>query len=215
MKKSALFLTIFLFFGVLAAQEVQNEQASEQNEPEVAAEEVKENGEAAPAAENQESDLKEDHEKPKIFYIQPAVGFGTGMSAFRPTLALDIDFLLAHSAIVNYYIGLDLDLRWPMIDYELLDPIVDSAFLVNGVFDVKTGTNPHIRSVSLWISLGLEMFYGREINDGEKREATLFYMVGWATGVDLVFKPSVVLKLGIDNFLGYYPDLTFAVGYRF
>lgn len=44
MKKSALFLTIFLFFGFLIAEEVQNEQASEQNEPEVAAEEVKENG---------------------------------------------------------------------------------------------------------------------------------------------------------------------------
>ncbi len=198
MKKTILFLTVFLFFGFVSAEEVHKESAPAETEIKTESETQQENS-----------------EKPKIFYIQPAVGFGTGMSAFRPTLALDIDFLLAHTAIVNYYIGLDLDLRWPMIDYELLDPIVDSAFLVNGVFDVKTGTNPHIRSVSLWISLGLEMFYGREINDGEKREATLFYMVGWATGVDLVFKPSVVLKLGIDNFLGYYPDLTFAVGYRF
>ena len=198
MKKLILFFTVFLFFGFLSAEDVR----------------VKPEPETAEMTDLNNA-LSENHEKPKFFYIQPALGFGTGMSAFRPTLALDIDFLVAHTSIVNYYIGLDLDLRWPMIDYELLDPIVDSAFLVNGVFDVKTGTNPHIKSVSLWISLGLEMFYGREINDGEKRDATLFYMVGWATGVDLVFKPSIVLKLGIDNFLGYYPDLTFAVGYRF
>lgn len=197
MKKLLLFFTFFLFFAALSAEEAKN------------------NTETASQAGETADVSRETEEKPKFFYVQPALGFGTGMSAFRPTLALDIDFLVAHTSIVNYYIGLDLDFRWPMIDYELLDPIVDSAFLVNGVFDIKTGTNPHIKSVSLWISLGLEMFYGREINDGEKRDATLFYMVGWATGVDLVFKPSIVLKLGIDNFLGYYPDLTFAVGYRF
>ena len=211
MKKALLFFAAFFFFVFLSAEEVKNENS----EPQSQSENTQETESDTEGKECNCDVSRETNEKPKFFYIQPAVGFGTGMSAFRPTLALDIDFLLAHTAIVNYYIGLDLDLRWPMIDYELLDPIVDSAFLVNGVFDVKTGTNPHIRSVSLWISLGLEMFYGREINDGEKREATLFYMVGWATGVDLVFKPSVVLKLGIDNFLGYYPDLTFAVGYRF
>jgi len=197
MKNFALFFTFFLLFAALSAEEAKN------------------NAETASQTCETADVSRETEEKPKFFYVQPALGFGTGMSAFRPTLALDIDFLVAHTSIVNYYIGLDLDFRWPMIDYELLDPIVDSAFLVNGVFDIKTGTNPHIKSVSLWISLGLEMFYGREINDGEKRDATLFYMVGWATGVDLVFKPSIVLKLGIDNFLGYYPDLTFAVGYRF
>ena len=62
MKKIFLFFVIFTLFGVLAAQEAQNGQASEQNEPAAAAEEVKENGEAAPAdvpaAENQESEAQ-------------------------------------------------------------------------------------------------------------------------------------------------------------
>lgn len=57
MKKIFLSLVIFMFFGVLSAQEVQNEPVAEQNES-VAAEEVKVENEAAsaevPAAENQE-----------------------------------------------------------------------------------------------------------------------------------------------------------------
>ena len=59
MKKFFLFFVIFMLFGVLSAQEAQS---SEQNEPAAAAEEVKENGEAAPApapaAENQESEAQ-------------------------------------------------------------------------------------------------------------------------------------------------------------
>lgn len=70
--KKILFFVIFLLFGVLSAQEVQNEPAAEQNEP-VAAEEVKEEVEAAPAevpaAENQESEaqntLKEEEKTPE------------------------------------------------------------------------------------------------------------------------------------------------------
>ena len=198
MKKTLLFFIVFLFFGFVNAEEVQKES-------ELAEDKITTGSEA-----QQEKD-----EQPKIIYIQPAIGFGTGMSAFRPTLALDIDFLAAHTSKVNYYIGLDLDLRWPLIYYDLFYPIIDSSFLVNGVFDVTTVTSPHVRSVSVWISLGLEMYYGREINDSGKKDATLFYAVGWGAGVDLVFTPNIILKLGLDNFLGCYPDLTFAVGYRF
>lgn len=62
-----------MFFGVLTAQEAQNEQAAEESEPAAAAEEAREEGEAAPAgaeaAENQESEaqntLKEEEKTPE------------------------------------------------------------------------------------------------------------------------------------------------------
>lgn len=58
MKKIFLLFVIFMFFGVLTAQEAQNEQAAAQTEEKSAAEEVKEVTEPAPAeapaAENQE-----------------------------------------------------------------------------------------------------------------------------------------------------------------
>jgi len=58
MKKIFLLFVIFMFLGVLTAQEAQNEPAADQNEPAASSEEVKEVTEAAPAeapaAENQE-----------------------------------------------------------------------------------------------------------------------------------------------------------------
>lgn len=62
MKKIFLLFVIFMFFGVLTAQEAQNEQAADQNEPAASSEEVKEVTEAAPAeapaAENQETEAQ-------------------------------------------------------------------------------------------------------------------------------------------------------------
>lgn len=62
MKKIFLLFVIFMFFGVLTAQEAQNEPVADQNEPSAAQEEVKEVTEAAPAeapaAENQETEAQ-------------------------------------------------------------------------------------------------------------------------------------------------------------
>ena len=62
MKKIFLLFVIFMLFGVLTAQEAQNEPAAEQKEPSAAQEEVKEGAEAAPAeapaAENQETEAQ-------------------------------------------------------------------------------------------------------------------------------------------------------------
>ena len=62
MKKIMSFFVLFLFFGVLTAQEAQNEQAAAQTEEKSAAEEVKEVTEPAPAeapaAENQETEAQ-------------------------------------------------------------------------------------------------------------------------------------------------------------
>ena len=230
MKKFALFLTVFLFFGFLIAEDVQageytiedvtitlfeDKKKKKDPEPEVQLEPEKE-----PEKEENQScgcdNSNENGGKPKFFYIQPALGFGSGLSIYRPTVAIDAGFLVAHTQEVNYYVGLDLDLWWPLNSItDRYDPILDFVVKASGVFDVTTGNNPYIRSVSLWISVGLDMMYGHDINDvGTKFDAAVSYYVAWGTGVDLVFRNYLVLKLGLDSFW-VFPDFTFAVGYRF
>ena len=199
MKKPLLFFTVFLFFAFVSAEEVRNEPTEPQSQNENTQEAVAEK------------------EKPKFFYIQPALGFGSGLSIYRPTVAIDAGFLVAHTPEVNYYVGLDLDLWWPLDSItDRYDPILDFVVKAGGVFDVMTGNNPYIRSVSLWISVGLDMMCGHKIDDvGTKFDAAVSYYVAWGTGVDLVFRNYLVLKLGLDSFWGFVPDCTFAVGYRF
>ena len=199
MKKPLLFFTVFLFFAFVSAEEVRNEPTEPQSQSENTQEAVAEK------------------EKPKFFYIQPALGFGSGLSIYRPTVAIDAGFLVAHTPEVNYYVGLDLDLWWPLDSItDRYDPILDFFVKASGVFDVMTGNNPYIRSVSLWISVGLDMMCGHKIDDvGTKFDAAVSYYVAWGTGVDLVFRNYLVLKLGLDSFWGFVPDCTFAVGYRF
>ena len=198
-KPLLLFFTVFLFFGFMSAEDVKNEPAEPQSQSENTQEAVAEK------------------EKPKFFYIQPALGFGSGLSLYRPTVALDAGFLVGSTPEVNYYVGLDLDLWWPLDSItDRYDPILNFFVKADGVFDVMTGNNPYIRSVSLWISVGLDMMYGHKIDDvGKKFDASVRYNVAWGTGVDLVFRNYLVLKLGLDSFWGFVPDCTFAVGYWF
>lgn len=231
MKKLLLFFTVFLVFGFLSAEEVQvykdgsmillGEKWTEQES------EVEPEPEPIPEPEPEKEPEKEENqscgcdvsretsEKPKFFYIQPALGFGSGLTFYRPTVALDAGFLVGSTPEVNYYVGLDLDLWWLLFSYDLYDPMLDFSVMASGVFDVMTGNNPYIRSVSLWISVGLDMMYGQEIHDERKYDAAIKYDVAWGTGVDLVFRNYLVLKLGLDSFWGFVPDCTFAVGYRF
>ena len=230
MKKIALFFTVFLFFGFLTAEEVQvgeytiedvtitlfeDREPEPEPEPEPAkeAEKEPEPGDAECGCGNS----GKTYEKPKFFYIQPSLGFGSGLSLYRPTAALDAGFLVGSTPEVNYYVGLDLDFWWPLLSItDRYDPILNFFVKADGVFDVMTGNNPYIRSVSLWISVGLDMMYGHKIDDvGKKFDAAVRYNVAWGTGVDLVFRNYLVLKLGLDSFWGFVPDCTFAVGYRF
>ena len=228
MKKLLLFLSVFFFFGFLTAEEVQVGEYTiedvtitlfEDREPEPEPEPAKE-AEKEPEPGDAEcgcGNSGKTYEKPKFFYIQPSLGFGSGLSLYRPTVALDAGFLVAHTPEVNYYVGLDLDLWWPLDSItDRYDPILNFFVKADGVFDVMTGNNPYIRSVSLWISVGLDMMYGHKIDDvGKKFDAAVRYNVAWGTGVDLVFRNYLVLKLGLDSFWGFVPDCTFAVGYRF
>ena len=226
MKKLLLFLTVFLFSVFVIAEEVQVGEYTiedvtitlfEERKPEPEPEKEPEPElEKESKVEKQEEEVApETKEKPKFFYVQPTVGMGPGISFYRFTVALDADFLIGHTPSVNFYVGLDLDCRKPTFAYELLNPIVDFAVQSNGVVDIVIGGS-ELKSFGIWTSLGLNITYGQRCHKDEGCEPTAFtYMPGWGTGFDFVFDNNIVLKTGIDGFLGIYPDITLLVGYRF
>lgn len=163
-----------------------------------------ENGGSETAAETENASKK--------FYIQPALGVGTGLSLFRTTAALDIDFLLIDSSGINLYMGFDIDFRYMTVWSNL----IELALQANAVADIDLKNQPHLKSVSVWVSLGLLLFFDKdEIDEYCWSDYFLVLRPAWGIGTDLVFKNGMILKLGLDGFLGFYPDLTVAVGYRF
>ena len=188
---------MFLFFSVVAAETASNEAKSDKN---VGFETVT------------EADSDEADKAPKKFYFQPALGIGTGTSIFRTTLAVDMDFLLKRSKSgVGVYMGFDFDLRYATLFWE---NVVETAFQVNGVLDMDLKNRRHLKSLSLWASFGLLMIF-EDDEDSEPNDYDMTLRPAWGMGTDLVFKNDMILKLGLDAFLGFYPDLTAAVGYRF
>lgn len=203
MKKFALFFTFFLFFGFLSAEEAQKD--------------ASENAEAAlkTAKEDCDCDVSRETpaEKPKFFYIQPAWGFGTGASGYRVTAALDAGFLVGSTEVANFYVGLDFDFRAGMVALLLKDS-KEFAIQVNGVFDFAVA-NPELKNVDLWISLGFDLIYGGKYHEEDFQDPSFYYVQAWGIGLDFVFTNNIILKAGIDGFLGIIPDLTLLVGYRF
>lgn len=236
MKKALLFFAAFFFFVFLSAEEVQvyeddnmilwgerwtGQESEPEPEPEVEKpEEQKEPEEAAPEAGQNTGgmecccdDSRETNENPKKFYIQPALGVGTGASMYRFNLSLDADVLVARTKKINYYIGLDIDARtsalWGLEPKEL-------AVQVNGVFDFIQDGVPELMSASLWISVGIDLIFIRHYEEDCWDDYLTFeYSQAWGFGVDLVFKNYVILKFGVEGIIGIFPDLTIAVGYRF
>ena len=190
---------MFLFFSAVAAETVSNEVKTA------------ENGGSETAAKDESSQTEE---APKKFYFQPALGIGTGFSVFRTNLSMDLDFLLKRSQSgVGVYMGLDFDLRYATI---LWDNLIELAFQVNGVLDMDMKNQPHLKSLSIWLSFGFLMTFEDDYEDDYEDDFELSRMrPAWGMGTDLVFKNDMILKLGLDSFLGLYPDLTVAVGYRF
>ena len=190
---------MFLFFSAVAAETVSNEEkAQESADHETAA----------------KDEPVQTEEAPKKFYFQPALGIGTGFSVFRTNLSMDLDFLLKRSQSgVGVYMGLDFDLRYATI---LWDNLIELAFQVNGVLDMDLKNQPHLKSLSIWLSFGFLMTFEDDYEDDYEDDFELSRMrPAWGMGTDLVFKNDMILKLGLDSFLGLYPDLTVAVGYRF
>jgi len=214
MKKTLLFFTVFLFFGFLVAEDVKTGEYDfgdvtvtlfEEREPEPEPEKEPEPEPVEP--------VPEIREKPKFFYIQPALGFGTGVSGYRVTAALDAGFLVGSTEVANFYVGLDFDFRAGMVALLLKDS-KEFAVQANGVFDFAVA-NPELKNVDLWISLGFDLIYGGKYHEEDFQDPSFYYVQAWGIGLDFVFTNNIILKAGIDGFLGIIPDLTLLVGYRF
>ena len=144
MKKLLLFLTVFLFFGFLIAEEVKTGEYDfgditvtlfEEREPEPEPEKEPEpepEPEKEPEVEKQEEKVApENKEKPKIFYIQPIAGIGVMMEHLSFTVALDSYFLLdPQGRKMNFYLGTEIGFRYtPYIDY-------NTSFIEGRIFEV-------------------------------------------------------------------------------
>ena len=208
MKKTLLFLTVFLFFGFVIAEEVKNDSSEPQLRPE-------NTQETEPDTEEKECccDVsRETNENPKIFYFQPAIGLGTGYSIYRPTASLVADFLVKKESKINYYVGLDVEARAAYLEFEPKELAVQA----NVVFDFIQNGVPKLKSASLWIALGIDLMFVRHRDEEYWDDFLTFeYSQAWGIGVDLFFTNDMIMRFGLDGFVGIYPDLTIIVGYRF
>jgi len=217
MKKLILLLSVCLFCGITAAEEAKVTEYDIEDPVIILYEEKEPEPEPEPVF-NTEGMVcccdvsNKDNTAPKRFYIQPAVGIGTGASIYRFNLSLDAGFLVAHTYKINYYVGLDIDARTSFL-FEL-EPR-ELALQVNGVFDFIQRGVPELMSASVWISLGIDLFWIRDRVEEDYTDHRFKYRQAWGFGVDLVFKNYVIIKLGLEGIIGIYPDLTIAVGYRF
>lgn len=225
MKKPFLFLTVFLFFGFLSAEEVQvyedgpmilfGERWTEhgyepEKEPEPEPKETPEKKKEGP------EDSANDPE-PDKFYIQPTLGTETGNVAFALVFNLDIDFLVARTKRKNNVsLGFDIGILYAPLDDFFTFPLQG-----NITFDFKQ-KDKNLKYVSYWMSLGVDLTFW------SYRESAgwLGASVAWRTGLSIVFTNNMVIKVGLDSSprirmyhddraRGLYLSLMVALGYRF
>lgn len=211
MKKSALFLIIFLLLSALTAEEVSTEQ----------------NDSTGINAEHA-TQVKED--KPKKFYFAPSIGMrtGIGITAVADT---DFDFLVCTTARKNnIYLGLSGGFRYTSKLYDLhadKENFFEVPLRVNIVFDFKQH-NQYVAYLSFWLSGGAELMWWKEkeyvkvYNEEtskyhyEKSVKSVMSATGaYGIGFDIVFRANAVLKFWIDSWELIYPEFAVAVGYRF
>ena len=224
MKKTFLFLTVFLFFAFLSAEEVQvGEYTIEDvtitlfeerdHEPELEKEREKE---AAPGR-----DISGDPDKkPEKFFFQAAAGVLTGIN-FNLAANFDFGFLVFHSpAGHNLYLGFETDFRYAMKNWMVDDRddynIFEIPFQAHLTVDFKN-KNPFVPYLSMWFSLGAELLLESEADSPRdtKKFKGARAAAAWGTGLNLVLKNGVVFKTGLEGYKGMYPVLLFALGYRF
>ena len=217
MKKTLLFVTVFLLFGFLSAEDVKT---GEYDFGDVTVT-LFEEREAAPEPEkvSEEEREAETKDEPEWFYVQPALGIETGNVFFATVINLDIDFLVGRTKRKNnIYLGFDLGMTTSPIDHFYAVPIQ-----ANISFDFKQ-KDPNLNFVSLWMSLGINLnFWSYREHSG-----WMGVSAAWRTGLDIVFAKDVVIKVGLDkspwallnkynygNVRGLYLSFMVALGYRF
>ena len=242
MKKLLLFLTVFLFFGFVTAEEVQvykdgsmiligerwTEHESEaEKEPE--AEVEKPEPEKEPEVEKQEevepeSPLENKAKEVKSFFIQPMVSAGVFAGGYDDivygVIGTNVDFafhLAGTSQGHNIYLGFNFGAKYSHSLYRTVEIPVQSKL----AFDFKTnspyGTPEY---ASLWLALGLcagryDYAYIISIDPDEEVDPEWGLNVSWGIGTDLTFANGIVLQFAVKSFAGILPIPSFGFGYRF
>ena len=204
MKKRVLFLVAMLVFGILSAEDTLKE---------------------TPSPDMETATVEKNDEKPDFFYIQPALGLSSGFMGLSAMASIDAGFLVKHTGKgTNIYLGLDLDFRYSpfpgMFDGDDIRNILEFPIQANLTLDFKNRNRlaPHLAFISVWVSLGINLFIEQEYNwhdydyvyTGGLKEG-----VAWGTGFSILFKSDMIFKTGISAFRGRYPQVFLLIGYRF
>lgn len=209
MKKPLLFLTVFLFFAFLIAEEVQGGESGSGNENEVG------KGSENVSGTGRHSELPEWKTAYDSFYFQPTVGAGTGfLSIIRENANLDFYFNVKHTKHHNnIYLGLGTGAYFAPV----WSNFFEFPFYGSVVFDFTTRRSKVLKSASLWIEAGYLMIYWRAHKSifGIDIDNTLFHWFIFGIGTDLLFKHNIVLRIGFENGEVLIPTFAVALGYRF
>ena len=221
MKKTAFFLTVFLFFGFVSAEELKNDSSEPQLQPE-------NTQKTEPDTEEKECccDVSRETsiEKPKFFYFQPLLEGRVGLLN-EIGLGFDIGFHVASTDVANIYAGFSAR----AVTY-VGDANMDLLLLPKLDFNFKL-KDRYLDWIALWIGLGAEFYFMQSVIysvDQNGHDIPIFgddnfdindfdvsCLPAWGIGVDLIFKNYVVLKLGVGMFALIYPELMLGLGYRF
>ena len=242
MRKISIFLTVFLFFGLVIAEEVkvgeydfgdmtiilfeerkpgpepepEEESAMElepEKEPEVQPEPEPETAEMS----DLNNALEEHYGKPEFFYFQPLLEGIVGMIVSEIGLGFDLGFHVASTDVAHIYAGFSAR----AVTY-VGDANMDLLLLPKLDFNFKL-KDKYLDWIAFWFGIGAEFYsmqsavYTAE-HDGYWIPDMNFSFSGlpaWGIGVDLIFKNYVVLKLGVSTFALIYPELMLGLGYRF
>ncbi|MBQ4437450.1 hypothetical protein II898_01100 [bacterium] len=207
MKKVISFFVLFLLFFILTAQDAEKKYAQSGSEKPVC-----------------ECDPAPKEEKPAKIFYQPSIGLGIGASIFSFRVDNDLEFLLKQlSDGTNVYMGLEIDFRYtPHLGNH---SIYEIPLQVNFLFDFPV-SHRIIKHIAFWLSGGVDLAigylfyynYGQDFystHNNKERDSLFRARVAWGLGANMLLDKNVTLKLGFDSFYGMYPDVVFAVGYRF
>ncbi|MBO4699014.1 hypothetical protein J5690_05315 [bacterium] len=222
MKKLLLFLTVFLFFGFLIAEEVQVGEYKiedvtitlfEEREPEPEPEPEKE-----PEVEKQEEEVApETKEKPEFFYVQPLGGIEISDRYFSFIAALDTYFLINNNAgtAVNVYLGTEIGFKYtPVINYHDSSMYAHVFELpIQALFFIDAQVNPQYSTrLGGWFSLGPDLIWAKDL---EKTNSHYEYITWFVCGLGLnISVDDFVIKLGVSGSTRNF-DFIVLAGYRF
>lgn len=203
MKKTAFFLTVFLFSVFLSAEEVKNDSSGPQLQPE--------NMQETAA----DTKLKQKKKDDDIFYFQPTAGIGFGiLSMLRVNTNLDFYFNVKNTPHdYNIYLGFGAGLYFAPLWENFFEYPVYGNFVV----DFATRRSKVLKSVGLRIEAGCLMLYWQAHKSilGFEVKDTQFYWFIFGISTDLLFKHNVVLRITLENGELIIPTFSMALGYRF